>query len=175
MTRIKLVCFLKGGEIMFWFNYEEGAGFISVWLVWICVLLILFLLNEVTRRFKVAGIVGFMVLPVVLSVLWFTVMKETTYTDWFHLAKVYSATAGCIGFWCMFAQTFPLFQDFGVWRVDSTYNPTIYFIVSFLSLAVNIGVVVYMIYKWKKTKRNPYKGELYTDLREYQSIAALAE
>lgn len=328
---------------MFRFNYEEGAGVLSVWLVWIGVFLILFLLNEVTRRFKVAGILGFMVLPVVLSVLWFTVMKETTYTDWFHLAKVYSATAGCIGFWCirhvrgtnkktgkewaladnkialcfpplilainileavirdfevgskylvmaqdatadapvmlmggswnymngiagilniviitgwfgikirkktkkdgssdmiwpdmlwfyilaydlwnfaytynclphhawycgfalllaptlcaftvgkgawlqhraqtlalwcMFAQTFPLFQDFGKWRVDSTYNPTIYFIVSFLALVVNIAAVVYMIYKWKKTKRNPYKGELYTDLKEYQTIVALAE
>ncbi len=328
---------------MFRFNYGEGAEVLSVWIVWICVFFILFLLNEVTRRFRGAGVLGFVVLPAILSALWFTVMKETTYTDWFHLAKVYSATAGCIGFWCirhvrgtskktgkewaladnkialcfpplilavnileavirdfevgskyiimaqdatadapvmlmggswnfmngiagilniviitgwfgikirkktvkdgsrdmiwpdmlwfyilaydlwnfaytynclphhawycgfalllaptlcaftvgkgawlqhraqtlalwcMFAQTFPLFQDFGKWRVDSTYNPAIYFTVSFLALAVNIAVVVYMIYKWKKTKRNPYKGELYTDLKEYQTIAALAE
>lgn len=328
---------------MFRFNYAEGAGFLSVWLVWISVFVILFLLNEVTRRFKVAGILGFMVLPAVLSVLWFTVLEETTYTDWFHLAKVYSATAGCIGFWCirhvrgtnkktgkewalannkialcfpplilainileavirdfevgrkyavmaqdltadtsvmlmggpwnymngiagilniviitgwfgikirkktkrdgsrdmiwpdmlwfyiiaydlwnfaytynclphhawycgfalllaptlcaftvgkgawlqhraqtlalwcMFAQTFPRFQDYGRWRVDSTYNPTIYFVVSFLALAANIAVVVYMIYKWRKTKRNPYTSELYTDLKEYQAIKALAE
>ncbi len=328
---------------MFRFNYGEGAEFLSVWLVWIGVFLTLFLLNEVTRRFKVAGILGFLVLPIVLSILWFTVMRETTYTDWFHLAKVYSSTAGCIGFWCirhvrgtnkktgkewaladnkialcfpplilainileavirdfevgikyvvmaqdvtadapvmlmggpwnymnaiagilniviitgwvgikirkrtakdgsrdmiwpdmlwfyilaydlwnfaytynclphhawycgfalllaptlcaftvgkgawlqhraqtlalwcMFAQTFPLFQDFGKWRVDSTYNPTLYFAISFLALLVNLAVVVYMIYKWKKTKRNPYKGELYTDLKEYQTIAALAE
>ncbi len=328
---------------MFHFNYGEGAGFISVWLVWISVFVVLFLLNEVTRRFKVAGILGFMVLPAILSVLWFTVMKENIYTDWFHLVKVYSATVGCIGFWCirhlrginretgkkwaladnkialcfpplilavnileavirdfevgssyavmaqdatadasvmlmggtwnymngiagilniviitgwfgikirkktekdgsrdmlwpdmlwfyilaydlwnfaytynclphhawycgfalllaptlcaftvgkgawlqhraqtlalwcMFAQTFPLFQDFGKWRVDSTYNPRIYFVVSFLALAANVAVVVYMAYKWKKTKRNPYKGELYTDLKEYQTIASLAE
>ncbi|MBE6035296.1 MAG: hypothetical protein E7222_11460 [Clostridiales bacterium] len=329
---------------MFRFNYEAGAGFLSVWLVWIGVFFILFLLNEVTRRFKVAGILGFVVLPAILSVLWFTVMKGTTYTDWFHLAKVYSATAGCIGFWCirhvrgtnkktgekwaladnkialcfpplilainileavirdfevgaiyygvklqevadnapfdlmggdwnymngiagilniiiitgwfgikirkktekdgsrdmlwpdmlwfyilaydlwnfaytynclphhswycglalllaptlcaftlgkgawlqhraqtlalwcMFAQTFPKFQDIGQWRVDSTYNPTIYFVVSFVALASNIAVLAYMIYKWKKTQRNPYKGELYTDLKEYQTIAALAE
>jgi hypothetical protein len=33
--------------------------------------------------------------------LWFTVLKDVTYTDWFHLAKVYSSTAGCIGFWCI--------------------------------------------------------------------------
>ena len=300
---------------MFKFNYAEGASFLSVWLVWLCIFAILFLTNEVTRRFKVAGLLGFLVLPVVLSVLWFTVMKETTYTDWFHLAKVYSSTAGCIGFWCirhvrgtnkktgkewaladnkialcfpplilainileavirdfevgskyavmaqdltadapvmlmggswnymngiagilniiiitgwlgikirkktekdgsrdmiwpdmlwfyiiaydlwnfaytynclphhawycgfalLFAQTFPLFQDYGKWRVDSTYNPTIYFVASFVALAANIAVVVYMIYKWKKTKRNPYTSELYTDLKEYQAIKALAE
>ncbi|NLI61238.1 MAG: hypothetical protein GX375_07405, partial [Clostridiales bacterium] len=86
---------------MFQFNYAEGAGFLSVWLVWIAVFLALFLLNEITRRSKVAGLLGFVVLPAVLSVLWFTVMKDTTYTDWFHLAKVYSSTAGCIGFWCI--------------------------------------------------------------------------
>lgn len=328
---------------MFTFNYGEGATVLSVWLVWIGVFLALFLLNEVTRRFKVAGLLAFVVLPIVLSVLWFTVMKETTYTDWFHLAKVYSSTAGCIGFWCirhlrgtnkktgkewalsnskialcfpplilainiieavvrdfevgnlysimaqdltadapvmlmggswnymnaiagilniiaitgwfgicirkktakdgsmdmlwpdmlwfyivaydlwnfaytynalphhawycgfalllapticsftvgkgawlqhraqtlalwcMFAQTFPRFQDYGKWRVDSTYNPKIYFAVSLLALVANIAVIAYMIYKWKKTKRNPYTSELYIDLKGYQEVKALAE
>jgi len=36
-------------------------------------------------------------------------------------------------------------------------------------------VLVYMIYKVVKTKRNPYKAELYTDLKEYAAIKALAE
>lgn len=328
---------------MFQFNYEEGAGVVSVWLVWIAVFLALFLLNEVSRRFKMVSFLCFVVLPIALSVLWFTVLSESTYTDWFHLAKVYSSAAGCIGFlcirhlrgtnkktgkewalannkialcfpplilainiveavirdlevgkayavmaqdvtadapvmlmggswnymnaiagilniilitgwvgirirkktdkdgsrdmiwpdmlwfyiiayslwnfaytynclphhawycgfalllapilcsftvgkgawlqhraqtlvfWCMFAQTFPRFQDYGKWRVDSTYNPTIYFIVSFLALAANAAVLVYMIYKWRKTKCNPYKGELYTDLKSYQKIKELAE
>ena len=39
----------------------------------------------------------------------------------------------------------------------------------------NVAVLVYMIYKVAKTKRNPYKAELYTDLKEYQAIKALAE
>lgn len=328
---------------MFQFNGGEGAGTISVWLVWVAVFLALFLLNEISRRYKVIGFLCFIVLPVFLSVLWFTVLSESTYTDWFHLAKVYSSTAGCIGFWCirhvrgrdkktgkewtlannkialcfpplilainiaeavirdfevgkvyavmaqdltadapvmlmggswnymnaiagiiniviitgwfgikirkrtekdgsrdmlwpdmlwfyiiaydlwnfaytynclphhawycgfalllaptlcsftvgrgawlqhraqtlalwcMFAQTFPRFQDYGTWRVDSTYNPTIYFIVSFLALAANVAVLAYMIYKWRKTGRNPYKGELYTDLKAYQRVNELAE
>jgi hypothetical protein len=74
----------------------------------------------------------------------------------------------------MFAQTFPLFQNAGMFRVDSTYNPTIYFIVSFLALAANVAVLIYMIYKARKTHRNPYKAELYTDLKEYQKIKQLA-
>ena len=84
---------------MFTFNYAEGADVVSSLLVWLCVFSALFAFNEVTRRFKWVGFGAFFVLPVVLSALWFTVLKETTYTDWFHLLKVYSATAGCIGFW----------------------------------------------------------------------------
>ena len=75
----------------------------------------------------------------------------------------------------MFAQTFPRFQDYGKWRVDSTYNPKIYFAVSLLALVANIALVAYMFYKWKKTKRNPYTSELYIDLKGYQEVKALAE
>lgn len=326
---------------MFTFNYAEGATVISSLLVWLCVFAALFAMNEATRRFKWVGFAVFFVLPVALSVLWFTVMKERTYTDWFHLAKVYSSTAGCIGFWlirhlkgkrrngttwhlsenrialcfpplilainileacvrdievgfeyataafdrtadsqvllmggpwnfmnaiagilniiaitgwfgicirrvsdkdgsrdmlwpdmlwfwvvaydlwnfaytynclpnhswycglalliaptlcsftvgkgawlqhraatlamwCMFAQTFPLFQDAGAFRVDSTYNPVLYFIVSFLALAVNVAVIAYMALRIVKTKRNPYLAELYTDHAEYREIRQLA-
>lgn len=326
---------------MFSFNYEGGASMLSVWLVWVMVFVVLFGLNEVARRFKIMGFLCFVVLPTVLSVLWFTVLSDTTYTDWFHLAKVYSSTAGCIGFWCirhlhgkskksgkewrlsdnkialcfpplilainileavardlqvgimyagggiltddavyvlggswnymnaiagilniititgwfgisirkkmkndgsrdmlwpdmvwfwiiaydlwnfaytynclpnhawycgfalllaptlcaftigkgawlqhraqtlalwcMFAQTFPAFIDKGEFAVASTYKEAPLFIFSFLALTANIAVIVYMIYKVVKTKRNPYKGELYTDLKKYQEVKALAE
>lgn len=86
---------------MFNFNYEQGATFFGVWGVWIIVFAALFIFNEVARRWKYVGFCFFVVLPIILSSLWFTVLKDTTYTDWFHLAKVYSATAGCIGFWCI--------------------------------------------------------------------------
>ncbi len=327
---------------MFTFNYADGATLVSSLLVWLLVFAALFALNEASRRFKAVGFALFVVLPVVLSILWFTVLKTSTYTDWFHLAKVYSSTAGCIGFWCirhlkgkrkngtewrladnrialcfpplilainileacardievglsyavmaqdatadvpvmlmggpwnfmnaaagilniititgwfgiclrkatvkdksrdmlwpdmlwfwiiaydlwnfaytynclphhswycglalllaptlcaftvgkgawlqhraqtlalwcMFAQTFPMFQDAGRFRVDSTYNATIYFIVSLLALLMNVAVLAYMAYKVKKTRRNPYLGELYTDLAEYKAIKALAQ
>lgn len=327
---------------MFTFNYAEGTTVIISWLVWFGVFAALFLFNEVSRRFKCVGFLSFVILPAVLSVLWFTVLKDRTYLDWFHLAKVYSSTVGCIGFWCirhlkgkkkdgsewrladnkialcfpplilainiieacvrdmevginfaggaldptadvavkllggpwnymnavagilniititgwfgiclrkktkldgsrdmlwpdmlwfwiiaydlwnfaytynclphhawycgfalllaptlcafttgkgawlqhraqtlaiwcMFAQTFPLFQDVGKFRVDSTYDPKIYFVVSFLALAANVLVLGYMIYRAVKNKRDPYRSELYSDLAAYKKIKALSE
>ncbi|BCN29381.1 DUF5692 family protein [Anaeromicropila herbilytica] len=326
---------------MFTFNYEGGASAVSVWLVWIVIFSLLFILNEVTRRNTIAGFFCFVIMPTVLSILWFTVLSDTTYTDWFHLAKVYSSTAGCIGFWCirhlhgtnkktgkewslsanrialcfpplilainiceavardievglnyanggilsdeamyvlggpwnfmnaiagiiniititgwlgicirkktkkdgskdmiwpdmlwfwiiaydlwnfaytynclpghswycgfalllaptvcaftlgkgawlqhrahtlalwcMFAQTFPAFIDEGKFMVSSTYNKTPLFIASLLSLSVNIAVLVFMIYKTTKTKRNPYMGELYVDMKKYKEVKELAE
>ncbi|MGH4124381.1 MAG: DUF5692 family protein [Clostridium sp.] len=321
---------------MFNFNYADGASLLSVWGVWIIIFVALFGFNEVARRYKYVGLFSFVILPIALSIVWFTVLRDTTYTDWFHLAKVYSATAGCIGFWCirhvkgknkstgkewrlsdkkwvlcfpalilainimeavtrdfqigiqyhgggtladeamyviggswnfmngiagilniititgflgicikkhtnkdgskdmlwfwiiaydlwnfaytynclpghawycglalllaptlcaftlgkgawlqhraqtlaiwcMFAQTFPAFIDKGAFAVASTYNEGALFAFSFIALAVNIAVFVYMIYKVVKTKRNPYLGELYTDLKEFKKIKALAE
>ncbi|MGV9001937.1 MAG: DUF5692 family protein [Candidatus Saccharimonadaceae bacterium] len=324
---------------MFVFS-AEGWSLVGVIAVWVLVLVALFGLNEVTRRYKYIGFFSFFVLPIALSFVWFTVLKDTTYTDWFHLAKVYSSTAGCIGFWliryvkgkknkktkkqwrladvkwvllfpplilainiieavvrdfqvgslyqtgamladesmfvlggpwnfmngiagilniititgwigitirkktkkdgsqdmlwpdmlwfwiiaydfwnfaytynclpghswyaglalliaptlcaftvgkgawlqhraqtlalwCMFAQTFPAFIDKGPFAVASTYNATVMFIVSLLALVANVAVFGYMIYKYKKTKRNPYLGELYTDLAEHKQIKAL--
>lgn len=326
---------------MFTFNFEGGASVISVWLVWILVFAVLFALNEVTRRSKIAGFTAFVILPIVLSALWFTVLRDTTYTDWFHLVKVYSSTAGCIGFWCirhlhgkskktgrqwhlynnrialcfpplilainiceavardieiganyvnggfladeamyvvggawnymngaagiiniititgwfgicirkitkkdksqdmlwpdmmwfwivaydiwnfaytynclpghawycgfalllaptvcaftigkgawlqhraqtlalwcMFAQTFPAFIDKGRFAVSSTYNTTALTIWSFAALVANVSVLVFMIYKIVKTKRNPYAGELYVDMKGYKVVKALAK
>lgn len=326
---------------MFVFNYAEGATTLSVWAIWILVFAILFGLNEITRRYKYVGFFFFVIVPIVLSTVWFTVLKDTIYTDWFHLAKVYSATAGCIGFWCirhlkgknkftgkewrlsemkwalifpplilainileavardfqvglqyqgggiladdamfvlggswnfmngiagilniititgwlgicirkttakdgskdmlwpdmlwfwiiaydlwnfaytynclpghawycgfalllaptlcaftigkgawlqhraqtlalwcMFAQTFPAFIDKGAFAVASSYNTVPLFGFSLAALLSNIAVFAYMIYKVVKTKRNPYSGELYTDLYKYQEVKALAE
>lgn len=324
---------------MFEFNYAEGATMFSAWGMWFVVFAGLFLFNEFSRRQKWAGFFSFVILPITLTIVWMTVLKDVTYTDWFHLAKVYSATAGCIGFWCirhiekkdkitgevvwrladnkialcfpplilainiieavardievgstywmmnsgaiggevvgvmggpwnymnaaagilniiaitgwfgivirkqtkkdkskdmlwpdmlwfwiiaydlwnfvytyncipthswyaglalliaptlcaftvgkgawlqhraqtlaiwcMFAQTFPNFQDTGMFVVKSTYNTTIYTILAVIALASNIAVFVYMIYKIVKTKRNPYKGELYIDLDKSKEI-----
>ena len=77
---------------MFTFNADVSS--ILVWLVWIAVFISLFGLNEVGRRWKWAGFAMFVILPTILTILWLTVLSDTAYMDWFHVAKVYSSTAG---------------------------------------------------------------------------------
>lgn len=326
---------------MFVFNHAAGVSTIGVWGVWVVIFIALFGFNEVARRWKYIGFFSFVVLPIILSILWFTVMRSATYTDWFHMAKVYSSTAGCIGFWCirhvkfknkatgkewrlsekkwalcfpplilainimeavsrdfqvglqyhgggtladeamyvlggpwnfmngiagilniititgwlgicvkkqtskdgskdmlwpdmlwfwivaydlwnfdytynclpghawycgfalllaptvcaftvgkgawlqhraqtlaiwcMFAQTFPAFIDKGAFAVASSYNPSLMLVFAVASLGSNIAVFAYMVNKILKTKRNPYLGELYTDMAEYKEIKALSD
>jgi hypothetical protein len=59
--------------------------------------------------------------------------------------------------------------------VNASPNTTALFVISLIALLSNIGVLGYMIYKVVKTKRNPYTAELYTDLKLYKEVKALAE
>ncbi len=70
------------------------------WLMWVGVLVALIALNEVTRRWKWAGLAFFVALPLFLTIfVWPTTAGEGSSTGtWFHWVKVYSALAGCLGF-----------------------------------------------------------------------------
>ncbi len=83
--------------------------------------------------------------------------------------------AQTLALWCMFAMTYPAFIDESQFAVKSSHNTTTLFVVSLLALLANIAVFIYMIYKVVKTKRNPYLGELYTDLKCYEEVKALSE
>ncbi|SFC50180.1 DUF5692 family protein [Clostridium uliginosum] len=83
--------------------------------------------------------------------------------------------AQTLALWCMFAMTCPSFIDQSQFAVRSSHNTTALFIVSLAALLSNIAVFVYYIYKIVKTKRNPIKSELYTDLESYKEIKTLAE
>lgn len=69
-------------------------------LVWIGLLLIMLLLNEVTRRYKWAGIGCFIVFPILATIfLWpKSAGAGTSGGYWFAWVKTYSALAGVIGF-----------------------------------------------------------------------------
>ena len=52
---------------------------LTVWCIWLAVFAGLFVFNEIARRWKWAGFVSFVVLPIGLSIVWFTVLKDKTY------------------------------------------------------------------------------------------------
>ena len=73
-------------------------------------------------------------LPVIGTVTWFTVLKGIAYTDWFHLAKYYSSTAGCIFFWC-FRYVKGTRKDGTTWELK---NNKIFMLLIPAILAINI-------------------------------------
>lgn len=73
-------------------------------LMWCVVVAGLILLNEIARRSRRVSLFLFLLLPVVLAAtLWlpFTATPGTGSSTgtWFHWVKVWSAIAGCLGFW----------------------------------------------------------------------------
>jgi hypothetical protein len=80
--------------------------------------------------------------------------------------------AQTLGIWCMFAMTFPAFIDTSRFAVKSSHNPAALMVVSGLALAANVAVAAYEIYRVAKTRRNPLKDELYTDLPGYRAVVA---
>ncbi len=90
--------------------YGETAGYQL--LGWVLVFLGLVLCNELARRSKAGGVFFFLALPAVLTVYFIAIyvgagmgagwaLTNDTYVymnSWFHYAKLYAATAGCIGF-----------------------------------------------------------------------------
>ena len=90
--------------------YGENA--LYQWIGWAVVFVGLILINEIARRTKVGGVCCFIVLPIVLTVYFVAISvgagmgAEWAVTNpthvhmnsWFHYAKLYAATIGCIGF-----------------------------------------------------------------------------
>ena len=79
---------------------------------WILVFAGLIITNEIQRRSKIGGYAFFVALPIALTIYFVAIyigaargaewaLNNQTYTNmnsWFHYAKLYAATAGCIGF-----------------------------------------------------------------------------
>ena len=89
-----------------------GDGSATQFLGWILVFAGLVIANEIARRSKIGGIIFFVAIPLILTVYFIAIyasaakgaewaLNNDTYvhmTSWFHYAKLYAATAGCIGF-----------------------------------------------------------------------------
>lgn len=80
--------------------------------------------------------------------------------------------AHTLALWMMFTMTYPAFADTSMFAVKSSHSTTALWTVSLLSLAANIAVLVFHVYKVIKGKKNPLKDEVYTDLKAYKEIVA---
>lgn len=73
---------------------------LTTWLMGAVVLAALIIVNEISRRSIWAGLICFIILPIILTVFVWpnTAGPDSSVGTWFHWAKVYSALAGCVGF-----------------------------------------------------------------------------
>lgn len=78
--------------------------------------------------------------------------------------------AQTLAFWMMFTMSFPAFVGESQFAVASTHSDASLFVASFLSLAANVAVFVYHIYRIKKYKRNVLTEEVYVGLKSFEEI-----
>lgn len=78
--------------------------------------------------------------------------------------------AHTLSVWMMFAMTFPAFIDTSKYAVKASQNTTALFAISAIALIANIALVIFHMSKMVKSKRNPLKDDMYTELKSYKSI-----
>ena len=83
--------------------------------------------------------------------------------------------ANTLALWCMFAQVFPMFQDYSVFSTDSVNDPTVNLVVSVLALAANAAALAYIAYRAKKLGVNPYKQEVFRGTHDFEKAIARAD
>lgn len=82
--------------------------------------------------------------------------------------------ANTLALWCMFAQVFPMFQDYSVFSVSSVNNPSINLVVSLIALIVNVVAFAYIMHRAKKLGVNPFKHEVFKGTRDFDQAMARA-
>lgn len=77
--------------------------------------------------------------------------------------------AQILALFAMFTLTFPTYSTTPYFSITSTLHSAPMLLLSVLSLVANILVLCYQIYQMFKTKKNPLKEELYSELKSYRS------
>jgi hypothetical protein len=78
--------------------------------------------------------------------------------------------AHTLAFWMMFTMAFPAFVSTSQFSVDASHDPTALFVVSALSLAANVAVVIYQARRIISRRLNPLAQELYTDHAKFREV-----
>lgn len=107
------------------------------WLVWIGILALLMIFNEITRYNKTTGMIFFIALPIFLTIFVWPktsgVGADSQTSNWFAWAKVYSALVGCyMGLCLRFSK-----------KMQDRVAPKFYYIFPPLVLGINILEAVY--------------------------------
>ncbi|MDO4927972.1 MAG: DUF5692 family protein [Corynebacterium sp.] len=80
--------------------------------------------------------------------------------------------ASTLALWMMFTMAVPGFVTDSAFAVDASHNTAALFTVSFISLAVNIAVLVWQIHRIRVRGRNPLRDTIYDDTPAYQAMVA---
>lgn len=75
-----------------------------------------------------------------------------------------------LGFWTFWSLVWPNFARLSRFAHPVSRDPNANFTLALAALLFNIGVFVYMIYKIWKTKRNPYKQELFVEEPRFREV-----
>ena len=82
--------------------------------------------------------------------------------------------ANTLALWCMFAQVFPMFQDYSIFSVSSVNNPSVNLVVSLIALIVNVVAFAYIMHRAKKLGVHPFKHEVFKGTRDFDQAMARA-
>ncbi len=83
--------------------------------------------------------------------------------------------AQTLALWMMFTMCLPAFTDSSMFAAHGSHNPAAFMAVSILSLAINLAVLAYWLYKIVKRRRNPLRSEIFDDTRAYKNVVALRD
>lgn len=143
-------------------------------LMWFAVVAALMLANETARASRRAALALFVALPVVLTIfvwpiiaydLWnFAYVDNCVGDHAFYAGAALLVSCTIPAFWMMFTMAVPSFVTDSKFAVASSHSTTALFLVSAISLAANIAVVVYQVRTIVVKHRNPLKDELYVEL-----------
>ena len=82
--------------------------------------------------------------------------------------------ASTLALWMMFTMAVPAFVE-GTFAVNTSHRPEALFLVSLISLSVNVAVLVFQVHTIIKYRLNPFTDQLYTTLPAYKSVVAANE
>ncbi len=78
--------------------------------------------------------------------------------------------AQTLALWAMFTLTFPAYASLKYFDIISTNQAAPKYLLSILALTINLAVLAFEVYTVVKTKKNPFKEDIYSNLGTYKKV-----